>query len=83
VILLEGNYLLLDAQPWAGLAPLCDLTVFLDVPLRELERRLIRRWLDHGHDEAAARARALGNDIPNARTVAQGSRPADLRLVTV
>lgn len=80
VILIEGNYLLLDQEPWRDLAGLFDLTVFVAVPEAELERRLIARWLHHGHDPAAARARALGNDIPNARLVAAGSRPADITL---
>jgi pantothenate kinase len=78
VILCEGNYLLLDAGPWAGLAALFDLTVMLRVPQAELERRLVQRWLDHGHDAVAALARAQGNDLPNARLVVQGSRPADV-----
>lgn len=80
ILIVEGNYLLLDAQPWARMRPLFDLTVFIEVPEAELEARLIRRWRDHGLDEAAARARAQGNDIPNARLVARGSGPADLRL---
>lgn len=80
IILVEGNYLLLDEQPWTGLAPLFDLTVWLDVPLEELERRLIRRWLKHGFAGGAARQKALSNDIPNAERVAAGSRPADFVL---
>jgi pantothenate kinase len=80
VVLVEGNWLLLDSPPWAGLAPLFDLTALLRVPEPVLERRLIDRWLAHGLDAAAARARALGNDLPNARRVAAGSRPADVVL---
>ena len=48
------------------------------MPEDELERRLVRRWLDHGLDAEAARARALGNDIPNARRVVAKSRPGML-----
>ncbi len=80
VVVTEGNYLLLDRAPWSGLAPLFDLTVFLDVPEEELERRLIRRWLDHGLEPEAARDKALGNDIPNARLVVGASRTADITL---
>lgn len=78
IILAEGNYLLLDEAPWAGLAGAFDLTVWLDVPLDELERRLVQRWLDHGLPLDAAREKALSNDIPNACRVAAGSRPADI-----
>jgi pantothenate kinase len=80
IILVEGNYLLLDEQPWAGLLPLFDLTVWLDVDVEELERRLIRRWLKHGFAGGAARQKAMSNDIPNARRVTSGSRLADFTL---
>ncbi len=80
VIVTEGNYLMLDRAPWADLGALFDLTVFLDVPIEELERRLIRRWLDHGLDPDTARQKAVGNDIPNARLVAGCVRRADIVL---
>jgi pantothenate kinase len=80
VILIEGNYLLLDQEPWRSLATKFDLTVFLDVPETVLEHRLIQRWLQYGHAPNSARARALGNDIPNARLVATTSRPADIHI---
>lgn len=80
VVLVEGNWLLLDAPPWSDLAPLFDLTAMLQVPETVLVQRLIARWLAHDHDLTAARARALGNDLPNARRVVEGSRPADLVL---
>lgn len=80
LLVVEGNYLLLNAEPWNLARPLYDLTVALDVPETELERRLIRRWLDHGHDAEAARARALSNDIPNARRVLQESGAAEVMV---
>lgn len=80
VILVEGNYLLLDEAPWVRLAPLFDLTVFIEAPREELERRLIQRWLDHDHTPEQARARALSNDIPNAERVLAHRRPADIVL---
>jgi pantothenate kinase len=79
-VVTEGNYLLLDTAPWSDLAGLFDLTVFLQVPEPDLERRLVQRWLDHGHSPAEAREKALGNDIPNARLVVRGSRPADITV---
>ncbi len=78
VVLVEGNYLLLDQPPWSGLASVFDRTVFLPVAEAELRRRLVDRWLGHGLDPAAAAARAEGNDLPNAALVAERSRAADL-----
>ena len=80
IIVAEGNYLLLRDAPWDSLARLWDMTVFLDVPLAELERRLIARWLGFGLSATDARHRALANDIPNARRVIAGSAPADIVL---
>ncbi|PYE89329.1 nucleoside/nucleotide kinase family protein [Phyllobacterium leguminum] len=82
ILIIEGNYLLLDEAPWNRLHPLFDLTISLDVPFAELERRLIQRWLDHGHTLDEARTRALSNDIPNAQLVVTSSRPADYIVQT-
>ncbi|RYE84038.1 MAG: nucleoside triphosphate hydrolase [Hyphomicrobiales bacterium] len=78
LILVEGNYLLLDRPPWSELAPLFDLTICIDVPMAELERRLLTRWIDLGRSAEAARAWVEGNDLPNARLVIEGSCAADV-----
>lgn len=83
VLLVEGNYLLLKQEPWTRLAPFFDMSIFLDVPFAELERRLIQRWLDYGHTEDAARDRALSNDIPNAKLVVSASRDADYVVAAI
>ncbi|HHS94425.1 MAG TPA: nucleoside triphosphate hydrolase [Rhodobacterales bacterium] len=80
IVVVEGNYLMLDEAPWRDLARLWDMSVFLDVPFAELERRLIARWLNHGYTPQEAREKALGNDIPNARRVIKHSGAVDLRL---
>lgn len=77
-VLVEGNYLLLDRMPWSELAPLFDLTIVIDVPMAELEQRLLARWTDLGRSDDAARAWVEGNDLPNARLVIAGSRRADI-----
>ncbi|MFN4171179.1 MAG: nucleoside/nucleotide kinase family protein [Pseudorhodobacter sp.] len=78
ILIVEGNYLLLDRAPWEGLAALWDVTVWLEVPIGELEARSVARWLSYGMEEAAAQARARGNDMANARAVIEGSRAADV-----
>ncbi len=79
-VLVEGNYLLSDEEPWSRLAPVFDFAVFLDVAEAELERRLIERWLSHGHGPEQARERAFSNDLPNARRVLARRRAADMEL---
>lgn len=83
IVVLEGNYLLLKRSPWNTLSQYFHLTVMLDVPLDELERRLVQRWLDHGLEESKARLRALTNDIPNAKVVIEHSVSADLEFRSV
>ena len=79
-VLVEGNYLTLDEEPWSRLAPLFDFTVFLDVPRAELERRLRQRWREHGRSEADALAWIATNDMPNIERVLARRRPVDLTL---
>ena len=78
ILIVEGNYLLLNEAPWPDLAPLFDLTIWIDVPEAELDRRLLARWAHYGKTPAEARAWIDGNDMPNIRRVVSGSRPADL-----
>ena len=74
-VICEGNYLLLDAAPWDALAPLFDTTVFLDVTMPELERRLTERWQALAPDDFLAKMHS--NDLPNARRVVESSRAAE------
>ena len=80
VVVVEGNYLLLDAPPWAGLRALFDLTVALDVPEESLRARLIARWEGYGLSPAQIRSKLEDNDLPNGRLVKAASARADLIL---
>ncbi|MFN3844522.1 MAG: nucleoside triphosphate hydrolase [Paracoccaceae bacterium] len=76
-LLVEGNYLLLDETPWNALHGAFDLTIWIDVPEAELNRRLQIRWSQHGKTPAEARGWIESNDMPNIRRTIAGSRPAD------
>jgi pantothenate kinase len=80
LVLVEGNYLLLDEDPWRRLAALFDMRFFLDVRLEELERRLLARWAAHGREAEAAIKWVKENDLPNAVRVIKHRLPADLVL---
>jgi pantothenate kinase len=77
LILVEGNYLLLDQSPWDRLGPLFDQTVFLDVPEAVLRARLSERWVGLGLTGEALTAKLEENDLPNAQLVLSQSRTAD------
>jgi pantothenate kinase len=80
IVVTEGNYLLLNEAPWADLGTFFDLTVMIDVPESELDRRLLGRWAFYGKTPAQARSWIDDNDMPNIRRVTQGSRPADITV---
>jgi pantothenate kinase len=80
ILVTEGNYLLLNDKPWVDLAGFFDLTVMIDVPEAELDRRLAERWAFYGKSAAEARAWIDSNDMPNIRRVTQGSRTADITV---
>ena len=77
IVIVEGNYLLLDRPPWTALAPLFDLTVMLHAPAEVLRARLLDRWTGIGLAGGALAAKMDGNDLPNVALVQDHSRPAD------
>lgn len=81
ILLVEGNYLLLTEGPWAGVKPLLDYAVFLDVPRDVVEARLLRRHAEHGlFTEERNRAHIARNDLPNFDLVARSQDRADVVL---
>lgn len=80
-LIVEGNYLFLDAPGWEALWPLYDTTVFLDVPMEEITRRLEARWTDLKGE--ALRVKMEENDLPNAQLVVTQSRAAEFTVANV
>ena len=78
-VVVEGNWLLLDAPGWRDLGP-WDLSVRLDEREDVLRARLEERWA--GLDAEARAAKIDGNDLPNARLVRDGSRAADIVIAS-
>ncbi len=77
-VLVEGNYLLLDEEPWSALGGLFDYSIFLDAPRAELERRLMERWRGHGKSDDDARDWIASNDMPNIERVLARRRAPDV-----
>jgi len=78
IVVVEGNYLLLDCPPWEDLARLFDVSLWLEVPESVLRRRLEARWRDQGLQPEAIACKIEQNDLPNARLACQRSRAADM-----
>jgi pantothenate kinase len=77
VIVVEGNWLLLDQAPWTRLCPMFDVTVMVAVAEATLRARLRDRWQGLGLTEAEITAKLEDNDLPNGRLVRDGSAPAN------
>jgi pantothenate kinase len=80
VLIVEGNYLLLDQQPWSRLSAMFDVTVMVDAPEELLRKRLVERWRGYELAPAEVDAKVEGNDLPNGRYVVTNSKPADFVL---
>lgn len=78
ILLLEGNWLLLDEAPWNRLT--CDYSVFLRAGDERQLERIVRRKMQGGFDEATAREFVRNNDAPNIARCMDCSRRGDLNL---
>ena len=83
ILIVEGNYLLLNDEQWVELQDIWDETVFINPGMDILEKRLIDRWLSYGMDNESAKNRAFGNDIPNAKNIIENSLPANILIGVV
>lgn len=80
VIVVEGNYLLLNQAPWQQLVDKFDQTVLVEVAEAELERRLRERWLGFGLSAADIDRKVFDNDLPNGMLVYEKSHEPDIRI---
>ncbi|MGB3336906.1 MAG: nucleoside/nucleotide kinase family protein [Devosia sp.] len=79
ILIVEGNYLLLTEGPWAGVKPLLDYSVFVDVPRDLVKARLLRRHGEEGlFSEGRNRAHIERNDLPNYDLVCLSQDRADV-----
>jgi fructokinase len=79
-VVVEGNYLMLRAPGWQDLAALWDISVALDPGIDTLRERLLARWRGLGLAEEDVIAKVDGNDLPNARLIAERSAPSMFSL---
>lgn len=79
LVITEGNYLLVEEDPWGEVAELCDEIWYLDVPEKRRVRWLVRRHVRFGRSRREAYARATrGSDGINARLVESTRERADV-----
>jgi pantothenate kinase len=78
LVITEGNYLLVDQEPWASLSELLDEIWFVDIDDPTRLERLITRHTAYGKTPDEARAWSLGTDERNAQLVSTTRTHADL-----
>lgn len=78
LVVTEGNYLLLEEQPWAAVRDRLDEVWYVQLDDAERLRRLVARHVAFGKSPQAAQAWALGPDAANAARVLVTSARADL-----
>ncbi len=69
LVVVEGNYLLLNQPPWNEVCQFLDESWFLDCNEDLILPRLISRHESAGKTEQQARAKVESTDLPNARLV--------------
>lgn len=80
IVLVEGNYLLLDEPGWRSLSALANYTVFIEADPALLRERLVNRKAKGTTSLAEAEAHVARSDLRNVQTVLEHSLPADLTL---
>lgn len=80
LVILEGNYLLLDEDGWRELSQYADYTISVRADEELLRARLIDRRIKTGVDAERATKFVDFSDMPNVRVCLEKTMTADLRL---
>ena len=81
IILLEGNYLLLDEDGWRDLSEYADYTISIKADAGMLRGRLVDRKIKSGASEEKAAGFVDYSDMYNVRICLEKTMKADLELV--
>ncbi|MBQ8815395.1 MAG: nucleoside/nucleotide kinase family protein [Lachnospiraceae bacterium] len=80
IVLIEGNYLLLDMPGWRELKIYADYTICIQAEVEDLRDRLINRKQREGVTHKDAVSFVDNSDLPNARLCIERTMEADLVL---
>ena len=82
LIIVEGNYLLIDSNPWSKLKLFFDLKIFLKVSEDTIYKRLTERWKYFKIPEEEIDNKIHKNDLLNAQFINNKSNGADYEILT-
>ncbi|KAL0419822.1 UNVERIFIED_CONTAM: F-box/LRR-repeat protein 17 [Sesamum radiatum] len=83
VVIVEGNYLLLDEDVWRDISSIFDEKWFIDVDIETAMQRVLRRHVSTGKPPDVAKWRIDYNDRPNAELIIESKKKADLIIKSV
>ena len=82
VVIVEGNYLLLDIEPWNAVRSLLDFVFFIEADIQTIRQRIYGRHMSLGYGEEVSLRRTLTNDLPNAELVLSTKNRADIIITS-
>jgi pantothenate kinase len=69
LIIVEGNYLLLNTPPWNTIRTKMSEVWYIDTPLKTIKEQLLRRHIAGGASKGEAERKVTSVDLPNAELV--------------
>jgi pantothenate kinase len=78
VYVIEGNYILTNADPWRSAAAHFNLSIFMDAPDHILMERLKQRHTRGGKGDVETSDKIARIDMPNAEFIRNGAVEADI-----
>lgn len=69
IIIVEGNYLLLDISPWNIVRTLLDEVWYLETPNEVIINNLMKRHINSGKSSEGAKIKIASTDLPNAELI--------------
>ncbi|KAJ3674721.1 hypothetical protein LUZ60_005337 [Juncus effusus] len=83
IVIVEGNYLLLEEETWNKIASLFDEKWFIDIDIETSMERVLKRHISTGKEPNVAAWRIAYNDRPNAELIMESKRRADLVIHSI
>ncbi|KDP21368.1 hypothetical protein JCGZ_21839 [Jatropha curcas] len=83
VVIVEGNYLLLEEGVWKDILSMFDEKWFIDIDIDKSMERVLRRHISTGKPTDVAKWRINYNDRPNAELIMKSKKNADIVIRSI
>ncbi|KAK7336813.1 hypothetical protein VNO77_17361 [Canavalia gladiata] len=83
VVIVEGNYLLLEDGVWKEISSLFDEKWFIDIDIDKAMQRVLKRHISTGKPPDIAKQRIENNDRLNAELIMKSKKNADIIIKSV